>query len=241
MLTTVLFLCGKSSQGNNCIPVQIDIQLESKILMQVSQYQTLTAKDARSYDERASNYEEVTKSMNYIGPKSVGSKWLSYNTKLGTNPTGLKHTIFDAGCGTGLVGEALVTLVPGDLIEIYGGDVSSKMLEVARSKNVYSDLQIVNLYEELPYEADSFDSVTCAGVFGIDYLVCGPECIPNLIRVLKKGCYLFATIIQKVYDENEEWKQQIKDCNCELIEDNEIPYRTAVRAVLIVVRKPLDS
>ena len=195
----------------------------------------LTAKEA-SFDKRASNYEDDMKSMNYIGPESVCSKWLSYNTKLGTNPTGLKHKIFDAGCGTGLVGD----LLSGDLIEIYGGDVSSKMLEIARSKNVYSDLQIVNLYEELPYEADSFDSVICAGVFGIDYLVCGPECIPNLIRVLKRGCYLFATVNQPVYDETkEEWKQQIKDCNCELIEDNEIPYSTAVRAVLIVVRKPL--
>ena len=99
--------------------------------------------------------------MNYVGYKSIGSKWLSYNTKLGTNPTGLKYKVFDAGCGTGLVGETLVTLVPSDLIEVYGGDWSSKVLELARSEGVYADLQVIDLKKELPYEADSFDCRMC--------------------------------------------------------------------------------
>ena len=207
-----------------------------------SHFLTLAPKDggSKTYDKWASNYDEDVNSMNYVGYKSISSKWLSYNTKLGTNPTGLKHKIFDAGCGTGLVGEALVSTVPSDLIEIYGGDCSSKMLEKARSKSVYADLQVIDLKKELPYEANSFDSVVCAGVFGIGH--CGPECVPNLIRVLKRGCYLFATVYQQVYEENkEEWKQQIKDCNCELIEANEMPYRDAAKAVVVVIHKPLRT
>ena len=205
-------------------------------------FETLIAKDSgpNIYDKWASSYDEDTNSMNWVGYKSVSSKWLSYNTKLGTNPKGLKHKIFDAGCGTGLVGEALAALVPSDLIEIYGGDLSTKMLEMAKSKSVYTDLKIINLKEELPYEADSFDSVICAGVFVLGH--CGPECVRNLIRVLKSGCYLLATVRQDLYDETKgEWKQQIKDCNCELIEMNEIPYRINAEAVVMVVHKPLRT
>ena len=206
-----------------------------------SHFMKLAERDGgpNSYDKWASRYEEDLNSVNYAGYKSIGSKWLSYNTKLNTNPKRLKHKIFDAGCGTGLVGEALVALVSSDLIEIYGGDLSSKMLELARSKSVYADLQIINLKEELPYEADSFDSVVCAGVFTLGH--CGPECVPNLIRVLKRGCYLFATVRQDLYDEREEeWKQQIKDCNCELVEANEMPYcGTVAEGAVMVVHKGL--
>ena len=178
--------------------------------------------------------------MNSGGYKSVVSKWLSYHcaqltsdSKPGESP---KHKIFDAGCGTGLVGENLVSLVPRDLIDIYGADVSSNMLEIARTKSVYTDLQIVDLNKELPYAADFFDSVLCAGVFGVGH--CGPDCLPNLIRVLKRGCHLFATVNREIYDvQRLEWTKQIKDCNCELIEDNEMPYREAAKAVVVVIHK----
>ena len=182
--------------------------------------------------------------MNYAGYNSVCFKWQSYHIGLRSNSEsevrGVKHKIFDAGCGTGLVGEALVSLVPRGLIEIHGGDVSTNMLEIARSKDVYADLQIVNLKEELPYQAESFDSVLCAGVFGIGH--CGPECVPNLLRILKRECYLIATVNRELYDDTmPEWKKQIKNCNCELVEDNEMPYRDAAKAVVIVVRKQVDN
>ena len=206
-----------------------------------SHFVALIAKDggSASYDKWAKSYEEDVNSMNYGGYKSVASKWLSYHTqltsvsKLGESP---KHKIFDAGCGTGLVGENLVSLVPRDVIDVYGADVSSNMLEIARTKNVYTDLQIVDLNKELPYAADSFDSVLCAGVFGVGH--CGPDCLPNLIRVLKRGCHLFATVNREIYDvQRLEWSKQIKDCNCELIEDNEMPYREAAKAVVLVIHK----
>ena len=66
------------------------------------------------------------------------------------------------------------------------------------------------------------------------------KCLPNLIRVLKKGCHLFATINSELYDiQRLEWAKQIKDedCNCELIEDVEIPYRDAAEGVVAVIHK----
>lgn len=215
-----------------------DSKMAASFPASASHFVALIAKDggSASYDKWAKSYEEDVNSMNYAGYKSVVSKWLSYHTQLGSVSTGEKHRIFDAGCGTGLVGENLVSLVPRDLIDVYGGDVSSNMLEVARIKNVYTDLQIVDLKTELPYAADYFDSVLCAGVFGVGH--CGPDCLPNLIRVLKKGRHLFATVNREIYDVQKlEWAKQIKDCNCELIEDNEMPYREAAKAVVVVIHK----
>ena len=127
-------------------------------------------------------------SLNYVGYKSINSKWQSYHTDLDSDSklTGMKHKIFDAGCGTGLGGEDLVSLVPHNLIELYGGDLSADMLKIAKTKNVYADLQIVNFKEELPYMADFSNSILCAGVFAVGH--CGPDCLPNLIHVLNKGC-----------------------------------------------------
>ena len=145
----------------------------------------------------------------------------------------MKHKVFDAGCGTGLLGEHLITLIPRDLIDIR---VSPGMLEIAKNKNTYTDLQIVNLKAELPYEAESFDSVLSAGVFGRGQ--CGPDCLPNIIHVLKKGCYLIATVNMAFYDETKlEWERHIQDCNCELLEDDELPYRDSSKGVVLVVHK----
>lgn len=202
-----------------------------------SHFIALTAKDGgpENYDKWANRYEADVNSMNYAGYKSVNSKWRGYHTEL-SQCSGAKHKIFDAGCGTGLLGEDLVTLVPRDQIEVYGGDLSPDMLEIARAKNVYADLRITNLKAELPYEADYFNSILCAGVFGVGH--CGPDCLPNLIRVLKKGCYLFATVNIVFYNETmPEWERQFKDCNCELIEDNEMPYREGAKGVVVVIRK----
>ena len=66
----------------------------------------------------------------------------------------------------------------------------------------------------------------------------GPDCLPNLIRVLKKGCYLIATVIMAFYEETKlEWERHIQDCNCELLEDDELPYHDGSKGVVLVVHK----
>ena len=206
-----------------------------------SEFYSLIQKDGspENYTKWANRFEEFVKSMNYTGYKSVCSKWETYHREVGleSDSTCSKHRIFDAGCGTGLVGENLLSLVPRNAVEMYGGDFSPDMLKEARAKHVYTDLQVVNLKEKLPYEADFFDSIVCSAVFTLGH--CGPESIPNLIRVLKKGCYMIATVKTLIYgDEMKiEWEKNIMDCNCELIEDNEMPYRDSGEAVVVVIRK----
>ncbi len=194
---------------------------------------------SNSYNKWASSYEEDVYSMNYSGYKSVVTKWQSYHDDL-LLKTGEKHKIFDAGCGTGLVGELLSRSVSLETIQLYGGDISHEMLKVAQEKAIYTDLQVINLKEELPYEANSFDSVICAGVFGIGH--CGPECIPNIIRVLKPGCFFIATVNKELFDRApNEWTHHLTEYKCELIEKTEMPYREHATAFVFVFRKFLSS
>ena len=170
-----------------------------------------------NYNTWANKYDTDMEALGSMAPNSVNAKWQSYHAKV-LEPGAAEHKVFDAGCGTGRIGEDLIALVPQGNIEIHGGDLSPDMLEVAKSKNVYSDLKVADLKAELPYEAEYFDSIVSSGVFLQGH--CGPECLPNLIRVLKKDCYLITSVRKVFYEETKmEWARQIKECNCRLLED----------------------
>ena len=182
-------------------------------------------KCAPEYDERIG-----TKSR---GSESVFKAWMThYEKRLGHG----KHRVFDAGCGTGMVGKRFADLVKQDLVELYGGDLSSGMLEMAKKKNIYADLQIVNLQKPLPYDAESFDSITCSGVFVQAH--CGPETLPHLTRILKKEGIIVATIRPAFFESTkQDWEREIRECACEIIEQLDVPYISGMMAVLLVIRK----
>lgn len=88
--------------------------------------------------------------------------------------------VLDAGCGTGLVGEAL----PEGLV-IDGVDLSPEMLAVAGRKGRYRALVSADLTEPLPFETASFRGVVSAGTFTHGHV--GPEALAELVRVLSPG------------------------------------------------------
>ena len=136
----------------------------------------------------------------------------------------------------GMVGKRFADLVKQDLVELYGGDLSSGMLEMAKKKNIYADLQIVNLQKPLPYDAESFDSITCSGVFVQAH--CGPETLPHLTRILKKEGIIIATIRPAFFETTkQDWEREIRECACEIIEQLDVPYICGMTAVLLVIRK----
>ena len=195
---------------------------------------TLVDGGPENYKKWARRYEADLPT--YTGYKSANSKWLDYHNQLLESCSVNKHKVFDAGCGTGLVGENLISSIESDLVDIYGGDLSPDMLEVARSKNIYADLRIINLKEHLPYEAGSFDSIICVGVFIQGH--CGPDCLPNLIRVLKKGGIVIATVRKLFFESTkQDWEKQIQDCHCTVEEQVEMPYLEEMNCVVIVMRK----
>ena len=189
-----------------------------------------------NYRKWASVYEQQHAGI-YIGHQYLYSKWLSYYPQ--TSRSGLtksKHKILDAGCGTGLVANNYFDLVQEGVVEIYGADLSPDMLEIAKTKNVYEELKVANLKEQLPYQEESFDSLVCGGVFVQGH--CGPECLPHLMRVLKNGGVLIASVRNEFFKETEEqWMKQIQECPCELKEQAEMPYYKDMTAVLLVIRK----
>ena len=200
---------------------------------------TLVDGGPENYSKWAKSYEADVKSLDYKGYKSVNEKWRTYHENLiltGVDSTVAEHKVFDAGCGTGLLGEDLVPSVPPNVIKLYGGDLSPELIEIAESKRVYAELKVVNLKEKLPYEADYFDSIVCAGTFLQGH--CGPECLPNLMRVLKKSCFLIATVRKIFLEETRvEWEKQIMECKCRLIEEVEMPYHSDAKATVLVMCK----
>ena len=194
-----------------------------------------------NYKKWSRSFEDYILSKNYALPRHIVTKWQSYNTpKILDSVNGMKHKVFDAGCGTGLVGKTLLNAVDsGKLsakVEIYGGDLCKEMLDIAKTKDAYCDLSVVNLKEELPYDTEFFDSIVCAGVFCQGH--CGPGCLPELFRVLKRSGHLIATVRKDFYRDNEnEWEKQAQDCSCKLLETAEVLSYADSRAILLIFHK----
>jgi predicted TPR repeat methyltransferase len=68
--------------------------------------------------------------------------------------------ILDLGCGTGLVGVALKGLTAGSRLD--GIDLSSRMLEAARARGLYSDLILGDLETVLSDAGPSYDLMVSA-------------------------------------------------------------------------------
>ena len=192
-----------------------------------------------NYKAWAAEYDQHVSSLDWAGPQNIVKKWMEYYSPESVQSLGRKHRILDAGCGTGLIGEYMATVFPMDNIELYGGDITPEMLDLAREKKNsagYIDLQVINLKTQLPYEEGFFDSVISAGVFLSGH--CGPDCLPNVFRVMKKDALLVTTSRVEFFKETkEDWYKNIKESNCELVENSEIPYHTISKGLALIIRK----
>jgi len=112
--------------------------------------------------------------------------------------------VLDVGCGTGLVGAELTA---AGYRTIDGIDLSPKMIEVARARNIYRTLTAgVDITQPIPIELhDTADIVTIAGVFTVGHVP--PEALPNvtcmarpngLIIVSARDAYYEATNFEQV-------------------------------------------
>jgi predicted TPR repeat methyltransferase len=110
---------------------------------------------ARNYDQQAAQYDQ-----RHLGP-------LKYRTPAFLRDAVTRFAssqsldILDLGCGTGLSGEAFRPLAR----TLTGVDISAKMLEIARQRQIYNNVICGDLLEFLEAQAGNFDLAIAADVF----------------------------------------------------------------------------
>ncbi len=145
-----------------------------------------------AYSDWAESYEKDTvEDMGYVAPSIVAEK---LETLVDSSAV-----ILDAGCGTGLAG---AEMAKRGFRAVDGMDLSPEMLDVAREKDVYRDLQVADMTGPLDYETDVYDAVTCVGTFTHAHV--GPQGFNELVRVTKPTGFVVATVHEDVWDDGYE-------------------------------------
>ncbi len=112
--------------------------------------------------------------------------------------------ILDAGAGTGMVGEALADLGYTNITAV---DLSAEMLEIARSKQVYSALFQGDLEEK--FDFSDFDAIISVGVFTYNHV--SPTALKSLCSLLKSGGFFVLTVRVDYYEENQVLREVIDE------------------------------
>lgn len=134
------------------------------------------------YDQWAESYDETLQSWDYQAPKQAASMLKPLISS--------EATIFDAGCGTGLSGLALRDA--GYTGRIDGSDLSPESVELARKREIYNSVQVIDLDKRpLPLDNDLYDATISIGV--LTYIKDLAGLLTELCRVTRPGGYLLFT------------------------------------------------
>ena len=129
----------------------------------------------RLFDDYAADFDQhLVDSLGYCAPERL------QRLVIGTG-RGAFDSVLDLGCGTGLCGPLFRPLA-GQLV---GVDLSAAMLDVARQRAVYDDLQQADIVDHLARSAQQHDLVLSADVF--IYLGDLAPVFAGVQRVLRPG------------------------------------------------------
>lgn len=143
-----------------------------------------------AYKQWACDYDHDTcKGMGYVGP-TVAAAMLDRHLESADS------RVLDAGCGTGLVGEALNQM---GYINVDAMDYSPDMIREAENKSVYRKIFQADMKQKLDVPSNSYDATICVGTF--TYAHVGPEAFIELVRVTRPGGYICFTIRDGAYQE----------------------------------------
>ncbi len=144
----------------------------------------------RYYDEWGikNKYDQDMVEWNYTGPKECVEVFKKY-----TKDKNIK--IFDAGCGTGLVG---LELKKFGYNNYDGADLSQKLLDLV-PKNLYKKLIKADLNKKIHSEDNSYDAVMCVGTFTFGHVK--PNTLEEFIRITKNNGLICFTINEGIYEE----------------------------------------
>ena len=145
------------------------------------------------YDKWAATYnaEVGDEAQNYVAPVLVAQAAMKFSLSNGAADS----VILDAGCGTGLVGEALAV---ANAKAIDGIDLSPAMLGIARQTGVYRDLTQADMNRPIDKPDGTYDIVSCVGTFTQGHV--GPDpALRELVRVTKTNGIVIATILDEIW------------------------------------------
>ena len=109
------------------------------------------------YDAQASTYDSLLASWGYDAPDAVARMLLQ-----SIPADDALRTVLDAGCGTGLAGQALRDA--GFAGRLLGVDLSPDSVAIAGERGIYDEVVVGDLQQPLAYGDDSVDAVVCVGV-----------------------------------------------------------------------------
>jgi predicted TPR repeat methyltransferase len=128
------------------------------------------------FDAYAEHFDEKLSKLNYCGPQLV----LRVLAQI-ADVAAVSWRVVDAGCGTGLVGLQLKPLAR----RMVGVDLSPRMLQIARRRNIYDELIESDIVDFLRTTDESFDVIAAADV--LTYLGDIRDFFTLSARVLRPG------------------------------------------------------
>ena len=142
------------------------------------------------YDEWGleNKYYQDMAEWNYTGPKETVEVFKKYSKNKNAK-------IYDAGCGTGLVG---VELKKFGYHYFDGADLSQKLLDLV-PKNLYQNLSKIDLNKNININDNNYDAVMCVGTFTFGHVK--PPALDEFIRITKNQGLICFTINEGIYEE----------------------------------------
>ena len=142
------------------------------------------------YDEWGldNKYDKDMVEWNYTGPKETVEVFNKHQKEKDIN-------IYDAGCGTGLVG---VELKKYGFTNFFGADLSQKLLDLVPN-NLYKKLDKLDLNKPINEKDDQYDALMCVGTFTFGHVK--PPALDEFIRITKPGGYICFTINEGIHEE----------------------------------------
>ncbi len=152
-------------------------------------YKLKTTEEVMEFYDEWGNQNKYNKDMidwDYTGPKETVDTFKKYFQ----NSDAL---IFDAGCGTGLVGKELKKF---GYKNFYGADLSQTLLNTI-PKDLYQKLFRIDLNKSIEIEDNFFEAVMCVGTF--TYAHVKPNALDEFVRITKNKGLICFTINEGIY------------------------------------------